>query len=197
LIKQIKLEKKDTEEIKVKHPGILDLPEDGFKDWPIKKLVDHFVTLAEEKGKGKISKAIQNLIRWNETKNPKMSAKAQSVFDKYSKLMDKKEESRVVKGAYMENKEENYNGWTNYETWNVNLWLDQEGYQDSLREMYVDTNKPDVYDLADEIKEYVESGLQDFIDNNNLPASMYLDILVMSFTEVNYREIAENYLQDL
>jgi hypothetical protein len=68
--------------IKVVHPGILELPEDGFVNWGVSKLVGHMVSLAKEKGKGAIMKALLNLERWNKSKNPELSAKARSVIDK-------------------------------------------------------------------------------------------------------------------
>ena len=45
--------------------------------------------------------------------------------------------------------DETYNGWTNYETWNVNLWLanDEPMYRETLR--YVQRGQP--------IRDYVES----------------------------------------
>ena len=50
-----------TRDIKAKHPGITELPENGW-DWAVEKLVSHFVKMAKKKGRGAISKAIQNII---------------------------------------------------------------------------------------------------------------------------------------
>lgn len=96
--------KSDIKDIKPKNPGILELKDGAFKDWNIEKLVKHVVDVAKDKGKAKVSKALQNLIRWNKNENPAMSKKAQSVFDKYSKEMDKLEESRKINEGYYESK---------------------------------------------------------------------------------------------
>lgn len=79
----------DTKDIKVKNPGILQLPSQGFKNWSIEKLVKHMTSLAQKIGRNKVSKAIQNLIRWNKNDNHSLSKKAQSVFDKYVAKLEK------------------------------------------------------------------------------------------------------------
>jgi hypothetical protein len=98
--------KTETKDIKAKNPGILDLPDNGFVDKTIEQLVKHVVKIAKDKGRSPVSKALQNLVRWNKNDNPSLSKKAQSVFDKYSKEMDaieakEKKESRNI------NEEEN------------------------------------------------------------------------------------------
>ncbi len=89
---------------------------------------------------------------------------------------------------------ETYNGWTNYETWNVNLWLtNDEGSYSMVREMAVrcaDTETSRA-DLADELKALVEEMMPD------LGASMYADLLGAAISSVNWHELAEHYLTDL
>jgi hypothetical protein len=99
--------KTDTKDIKVKNPGILDLPEGGFSKKTIDQLVKHMVKIAKDTGRSKVSKALQNLVRWNKNDDPDMSKKAQSVFDKYSKEMDKLEEKKESRKI----NEDNY-GWS-------------------------------------------------------------------------------------
>ena len=96
-----------------------------------------------------------------------------------------------------------YNGWTNYETWAVKLWLDNEQstyeLQKELAQQAKETPKVDVwtreettrFSLADLLKEFVE-------DNNPLAddASMYSDLLGAAISEVNFQEIADNILTD-
>ena len=100
----------------------------------------------------------------------------------------------------MEHKD--YNGWTNYETWNVKLWLDNEPctyeLQKELAEQAKETAKVDVwtreetdrFTLADLLKEWVEDNRPD------IEASMYSDLLGAALSEVNWNEIAETILED-
>ena len=82
-----------------------------------------------------------------------------------------------------------YNGWTNYETWNVKLWLDNdEGTYDEVRAMA--RRSRSAYDLGQELREFVLDGMPD------LGASMYADILGAALRDVNWQEIAEAYRED-
>jgi len=89
-----------------------------------------------------------------------------------------------------------YNGWTNYETWNVALWLDNEQYMQELwssraRELLEDEEEYPNAILQDELKEYIE-------DNNTLAgdASMYSDLLGAAIDSVNWYELAQSFLDD-
>ena len=82
-----------------------------------------------------------------------------------------------------------YNGWTNYETWNVKLWLDNEEgtYADT---QHMARGARDEWELADELKSYVEDMAPD------LGASMFADLLGAALSEVNWQEIAAAYIED-
>ena len=118
-----------------------------------------------------------------------------------------------------------YNGWTNYETWNVKLWIDNEegDYRYWLERIQStkDDNQSDCetchatgliddeacddcdgdgttldidparYSLMTELQEWVE-------ENNPIgdQASMYTDLLGAALSDVNWREIADNMLDD-
>lgn len=101
---------------------------------------------------------------------------------------------------------EGYNGWKNYETWNVALWLDNdEGSYNEVRRLargvafdHEDDDEDDVMqrqargDLADILKDYVT-------ENHvpELPASMASDLLNAALSEVDWYEMAEHYLDDI
>jgi len=92
-----------------------------------------------------------------------------------------------------------YNGWTNYETWAVALWIDndEDSYrerQELARQFERDEDDPDseadVAGYADAIKEWVE---RDMVPD--LGASLASDLLGAALSEVNWREIAESWLE--
>ena len=86
-----------------------------------------------------------------------------------------------------------YNGWTNYPTWNVKLWLDNDqGSQEEcarLARTASRTMHPALV-LADTLKAIVENSTP------GLGPSMYQDILGWALEQVNWRQIAEAYLED-
>lgn len=82
-----------------------------------------------------------------------------------------------------------YNGWTNYETWLVKLWMDNDqGSYNYFQEMARENDN--ARDLADAIKEAHEAMLPDL---EGFPA----DLMNAAMSEVNWREIAESILGDL
>lgn len=87
--------------------------------------------------------------------------------------------------------EQKYNGWTNYETWNVQLWLDnEEADADEMRRLAKE-NKKDPHELAGKIQDYI-------VDSSPLDevASLYADLLNAAFSNVNWYEIAEHWLDN-
>jgi hypothetical protein len=84
---------------------------------------------------------------------------------------------------------DSYNGWTNYPTWDVYCWLSSDEATNGSCEA-IARLAPNVYRLADAIKDSVESG-------NPLAegASMYMDLLNWAIGLVNWDEIADAYWQ--
>ena len=77
-----------------------------------------------------------------------------------------------------------YNGWKNYETWNVALWIDnEEGSYEERRNMAQCARS--VGEYAQKLKEWVEEMAPD------LGASMFADLLGAALSEVDWHEIAE------
>ena len=98
-----------------------------------------------------------------------------------------------------------YNGWSNYETWAVKLWLDneqgtQEYWSERAKGILRDPRQP-VFsfqttadtarqDLAEELKNGHEE------DAPQMQPSVYSDLLNAALSEVDWYEIAEVMLAD-
>lgn len=77
-----------------------------------------------------------------------------------------------------------YNGYTNHETWLVNLWMEEP-----LRELIQSDemiNNRHMYDL---VYEYIE------MENGN-PASLREDLIGSALSDVNWRELYDLYTED-
>lgn len=108
-----------------------------------------------------------------------------------------------------------YNGWTNYETWVVNMWMDNDpGSYDYYREMAQDIynneaeepavgglgmNKMDdaIYILAERLKSYHEEAKDEILERLELTSSLWADLLNAALSEANWREIAEHLLENV
>ena len=108
----------------------------------------------------------------------------------------------------MEEKEQRYNGWTNYETWAVALWLGDEQTTSDYWASVADECKAEAteaeqvaagtwtvdeatrFSLAERLREDVESGspLEE--------ASLYSDLLNSAIQSVNWDEIASAQLEE-
>ena len=94
--------------------------------------------------------------------------------------------------------QEKYNGWTNYETWNCKLWLDNEQpiyemIQNKVDDYFIKSNQSSdkvISSLTSFLKSYVESS------SPELNPSMYSDMLNASLREINFYEIAKSYVDD-
>jgi hypothetical protein len=89
-----------------------------------------------------------------------------------------------------------YNGWKNYETWNLKLWLDNDQdtyhyWQHAAREAF---GMGDVEKAKRTLAEQLETHITE--DAPQL-TGFYSDILNASIREVAYWEIAESMLEDL
>lgn len=73
-----------------------------------------------------------------------------------------------------------YNGYKNWETWTVNLWLTSEELTYLMLEYLAETSN-DVQEMADKAKEYV-------MNNNPLAGqpSLYHDLLTSALEEVDW-----------
>ena len=97
-----------------------------------------------------------------------------------------------------------YNGWVNYETWLVNLWLGndsssyeywREAAQEAIKNAKDDKTFSKIeratLDLMERLKDEIEEA------NPIQDASMYSDLMNSAISEVNYHEIAEHMINDI
>ena len=103
-----------------------------------------------------------------------------------------------------------YNGWSNYETWNFKLWLDNDQdlhnyIMDEIKKIKAFSSVP-VYEVSNFLRSYIEDNVPNLnvsTRSQSVHGSMsdkngfYQDILNAGLREINTREIAESYLEDL
>jgi hypothetical protein len=88
-----------------------------------------------------------------------------------------------------------YNGWTNYPTWCVNLWLsNDEGLYSYACELA--TGKTGMenarVELADDLRDWVRDELAP-----DLSASFAADLLGYALDQVNWNEIADAWIEQV
>lgn len=95
-------------------------------------------------------------------------------------------------------KQNTYNGWSNYETWVTALWIDNDYGTYQYRCELVEAVKQE--HLEDSDRSYcLASGLQDWIESQNPlaeNADLFADLLNSALSEIDWQEIAENYLAE-
>jgi len=87
-----------------------------------------------------------------------------------------------------------YNGWSNYETWLVNMWYDQTFYGLVLEEYGEDVSYDQEYDVAGSIRYYLEELVLEEVSSQ---AGFVLDLVNASLREINYREIANAVIDQI
>ena len=100
--------------------------------------------------------------------------------------------------------EKKYNGWSNYETWNINLWLtnDQgtEAYINDLAQTAIDNAEADKdFTKKEDATTALSESIQQYIEENNPLAedsSLYSDLLTTAIQEADFYEIAEAWLSE-
>ncbi len=91
---------------------------------------------------------------------------------------------------------ETYNGWTNYETWCLNIWIDNDQYLNErkaelVREVTLHYDDKQVYELSLLLESMVEE-----LKDNALEVGLLSDLLGGAIGKINFYELAEHYIED-
>ena len=88
-----------------------------------------------------------------------------------------------------------YNGWSNYATWAVALWMDNDqGTQEYCAEMA--RGERDAYKLALVLKDEHDEQCDALLKASEAQASLWADLLHSALGAVNWDEIAEHLIAD-
>jgi len=96
-----------------------------------------------------------------------------------------------------------YNGWTNYETWNWKLWMDNDygtytHWREVTKGVIEDTGNDEeewIYNISKLLKEDCETYLES-IDVVSLTTGPFADLLGFAISRINWYEIAEIMVGD-
>ena len=103
-----------------------------------------------------------------------------------------------------------YNGWTNYETWNVKLWMDndqwsqqlwteaaQDCYANARERSHCTRDEAASQELAERLKAHFEDAAQDMLETAKQTCSMFADLIGAALDEVNWDEIAASLMEEV
>ena len=118
--------------------------------------------------------------------------------------IEKYDKGKKIKTAKSIPVDTRYNGWKNYETWNVKLWIDNEQgsqnyWDERATEIYKESKKSEYLTKKEEARRTLSDELKDYFEENNPlsdQASTYSDLLGSALDNVDWREIAENLLEE-
>lgn len=90
-----------------------------------------------------------------------------------------------------------YNGWTNYETWCLNIWIDNDQYlherkEEAIRDVTLNfEGEEQIHELAHDLELIVDN-----LKDNALEVGLLSDLLGAAVGNINFWELASHYLDD-
>jgi len=102
---------------------------------------------------------------------------------------------------------EKYNGWENYQTWNIKLWFDNdEGLQslmdEQAQEFYDDAEDDNNFSQKENANHSFQSWIEEFFEENyitplNVNTGPITDILGHATGLIDWCEIATSYMDEI
>ena len=105
------------------------------------------------------------------------------------------------KGTTMERKE--YNGWTNYETWVVALWMDNEQgscdfWAEEAQDAYNHADADSTFTKLERATLTLATGIKEHHEENTpTVVGAYADLLNAALSEVDWHEIAAHLMENV
>src|SRR5712691_3193570 len=109
----------------------------------------------------------------------------------------------------MSSEDKTYNGWSNYETWCVNLWLsNDEGTYRHCRSLARDAAnaaedssrvRDGIWTIEEATRFLFADALKELLDELNpitAQASVFSDLITAALSDVNWHEIADAFLEE-
>lgn len=99
-----------------------------------------------------------------------------------------------------------YNGWSNYETWVVKLWIDNDGYAGGAESVadqakyFLSQDTADGDEATYALARWIEDAIDQDIDSSDekaLTQGLFADLLGRSLSNVNWGEIATAFIEEV
>ena len=89
-----------------------------------------------------------------------------------------------------------YNGWTNYATWLCNLWFDDFDFSDDIEGLSECCDSK--MDLLSHIEDIIKLNVEEYVDTIvDERIGFVMDLVGAAFQEIDFRDIAEHYVDDV
>ncbi len=87
-----------------------------------------------------------------------------------------------------------YNGWQNWETWVTNLWFDDFFSEDAASIYDSSENASEASTILESL---IEDTVRESVESDNEKSGLQSDFIGMCVQAVDFREIADHYIDDL